>query len=157
MLNLLECFDVIFNPSRYSNIQNLCDYGTEQLDVLFNFYSDLVDKDRLQAHFLPFKHFVKSYNFMSFEAFLKILLNDFHEQYPDFVKLGKIALIVPVSSAPCERGFSVQNSVKTKTRNRLNPERLNRLMFIKLVGPNLENFDFPEAARLFNDMKERNK
>ena len=66
-------------------------------------------------------------------------------------------MIIPVSSAPCERGFSAQNSLKNKVRNRLNPERLNRIMFMKLVGPDMDHFDFPLAARLFDNMKTRIK
>ena len=48
----------------------------------------------------------------------------------------------------------MQNSLKNKVRNRLNPERLNRIMFIKLVGPDIDHFDF---ARLFDNMKTRMK
>lgn len=103
-----------------------------------------------------FKHLAKSYKgALSFEQFSKLLITDLSDQYQDFATLAKLALIIPVSSAPCERGFSVQNALKTKVRNRLNPERLNRMMFIKLDGPDIDHFDFPEAARLFSNMKNR--
>ncbi|KAG1679356.1 26S proteasome regulatory subunit 7 [Nymphon striatum] len=54
------------------------------------------------------------------------------------------------------RGFSVQNSIKTAVRNRLNPKNLNRLMFIKLQGPAPNDFDFGRAVRLFQAKQRRN-
>ena len=115
-----------------------------------------MDKDRATANFLQFKHLARSYkNVLNFSTFIRILVNDYSEQFTEFVKLGKVAIVIPVSSAPCERGFSVQNSIKNKVRNKLNPTRLNRLMFIKLVGPDIESFDFNQAARMFANMKNR--
>ena len=73
------------------------------------------------------------------------------------MQLALISLIIPVSSAPCEQGFSVQNSIKTKVRNRLNPERLNRMLMVRLVGPHFEDVDFLTAARAFSAMKTRQK
>ena len=69
------------------------------------------------------------------------------------MQLALISLIIPVSSAPCEQGFSVQNSIKTKVRNRLNPEQLNRMLMVRLVGPHFEDVDFLTAARAFSAMK----
>ena len=72
--------------------------------------------------FLPFKHLVRSYRAMNFEQFTSTLIQEHKHVYTDFVQLALISLVIPVSSAPCERGFSVQNSIKkTKLRNRRNP------------------------------------
>ena len=94
---------------------------------------------------------------MNFEQFTSHFIQEYKDVYPDFVQLALISLVIPVSSAPCERGFSVQNSIKTKLRNRLNPERLNRIMMIRLVGPSFEDVDFQTAAQEFRDMKQRQK
>ena len=79
---------------------------------------------------------------MNFEQFTSYLIQEYKNVYPDFVQLALISLVIPVSSAPCQQGVSVQNSIKTKLRNRLNPERLNRMMMVRLVGPSFENVDF---------------
>ena len=71
---------------------------------------------------------------MNFEQFTSTLIQEYKHVHPDFVQLALISLVIPVSSAPCERGFSVQSSVKTKLRNRLNLERLNRMMMVRRVG-----------------------
>lgn len=48
--------------------------------------------------------------------------------------------VVPVSSAECERGFSIMNNTLTKLRNRMHIETLSSLMFISVNGPALEDF-----------------
>ena len=45
--------------------------------------------------------------------------------------------MIPVSSVPCERGFSVQNRVKTKMRSRLTDTHIDNLMLIAIEAPNL--------------------
>ena len=142
-------------PNFHADIQQ---YSKDQLDTLSAYFQNETDRNRAQAAFLVFKHLKKSYKgSLSFSQFCCKLITELNDQYPDFANLARLALIIPVSSAPCERGFSVQNALKTKVRNRLNPERLNRLMFIKLVGPDVDQFDFPVAARLFENMKPRLK
>ncbi|XP_064597997.1 zinc finger protein 862-like [Liolophura sinensis] len=91
MVDKLECFDVLFNPGRYPSDLNLLDYGVQQFGVLVEFYQELVNKDRMEASFLQFKHLAKSFQVLSFEAFVKVLITEFNEEFPDFVLLGKIA------------------------------------------------------------------
>jgi len=58
-LELLECFDIVFNPRRYPKEQSkLAAYGTDQLNILCDHYSELLDADSCKAQFLQFKHFV---------------------------------------------------------------------------------------------------
>ncbi|XP_060601868.1 uncharacterized protein C17orf113-like [Ruditapes philippinarum] len=149
-LQTLECFDIVLNPKRYPDqAGDLPNYGNDQLSSLLSFYDTLVNSERAKSHFLMFKHFVRSQKALTFDSFIKLLINEYEDEFPDFVLLGKIAMIIPVSSAPCERGFSVQNALKNKVRNRLNASRLNRLMFIKLIGPPIEHLDFLPAAKIF--------
>ena len=52
--------------------------------------------------------------------------------HSNLMKLAELALIAPLQTADCERGFSTQNNIKTADRNRLSPDRLNKLMKISL-------------------------
>jgi hypothetical protein len=105
---------------------------------------------------MMFKNHVKSCKgVLGFKEVCCGLIRDKKDVYPDFVTLAEIASIIPVSSAPCERGFSIQNAIKTGARNRLSHNRLNRLMFIKLIGPTVENFDFNKAVKLFQRSNRR--
>ncbi|KAG1653606.1 Transmembrane protein C17orf113 [Nymphon striatum] len=156
-MDILECLDIVLNPARCpDDVQNLAGYGTAQLDSILDHYGDTLNTDRAKNQFLMYKHYMKTYKgILRFDDFCKHLIRDHALTYPDFVILAEIASIIPVSSAPCERGFSVQNSIKTAVRNRLNPKNLNRLMFIKLQGPAPNDFDFGRAVRLFQAKQRR--
>ena len=55
-----------------------------------------------------------SYRAVNFEQFTSCLIQEYNDVHPDFVQLALVSLVIPVSSAPCERGFSVQNAIATK-------------------------------------------
>ena len=57
------------------------------------------------------------------------------EQYSEFMKLFKISLLITPSTANVERGFSALNLIRTKQRNQLAVQSLERLLRINLVGP----------------------
>ena len=157
-LELLECFDVILNPRRLpDDVRELGNHGIQQLNKLCHHFETVLDSDRCKNQFPQFKHLVRSYRAMNFEQFTSTFIQEYKHVHPDFVQLALISLVISVSSAPCERGFSVQNSIKTKLRNRLNPERLNRMMMVRLVAPHFEDIDFLTAARAFSAMKTRQK
>ena len=65
---------------------------------------------------------------------MKVLLQEERfAMYPEIIKLMKIAMTVPLSTAWPERGFSTLKRVKSFMRNRL----LNALMQISLNGPHV--------------------
>ena len=147
-----------FNPRRLpGDVGELGNHGIQQLNKLCHHFKTVLDSGRCKNQFLRFKHLVRSFRAMNFEQFTSTLIQEYKHVHPDFVQLALTSLIIPVSSAPWERGFSVQNSIKTKLRNRLNPEWLNRMMMVKLVGPHFEDVDFLTAARAFRAMKTRQK
>ena len=57
------------------------------------------------------------------------------EQYSEFMKLFKISLLITPSTANVERGFSALNLIRTKQRNQLTVQSLERLLRINLLGP----------------------
>ena len=52
-------------------------------------------------------------------------------KYPLIANVARNVLAVPASSGPSERVFSQSGLVMTQRRNRLKPERLETLMFLK--------------------------
>ena len=132
-------------------------HGIQQLNKLCHHFETVLDSDGCKNQFLQFKHLLRSYRAMNLEQFTSTLIHEYKHVHPDFVQLALINLVIPVASAPWERGFSVQTSIKTKLRKRLNPERLNRMMMVRLVGPHFEDVDFLTAARAFSAMKTRQK
>jgi hypothetical protein len=59
-------------------------------------------------------------------------------QYPNLLILAELAHVQCVSTATCERVFSVQNLIETKVRNRLGSKNLDAMLRISLEGPDEE-------------------
>jgi hypothetical protein len=57
-----------------------------------------------------------------------------NEYTPHFLLLAKIAVTITVSTASCERGFSLMKLLLTRLRNRMSQEMLDALMRINLLG-----------------------
>ena len=94
---------------------------------------------------------------LTFKQGCKRLIDELGEIYPDWAKLAKIACTIPVSSVPAERGFSLQNRIKTAIRSRLLEERVTRLMRISSSKKDVTNFNFAKAAEHFRAAKSRRK
>ena len=58
-------------------------------------------------------------------------------------------------TADCERGFSAVKRIKTVLRNRLKTQTLDCLMRISVEGPELENFNFENAATVWGSLRNR--
>ncbi|KAG2459766.1 ZN862 protein, partial [Polypterus senegalus] len=81
--------------------------------------------------------------------------SELKESFPDVARLAHIGLVIPVSTAECERGFSVLKRIKTCLRNRMNKSTLNNLMLISLEDPDLGDFDYGKAADNWASRKKR--
>ena len=76
------------------------------------------------------------------------------DDYPQACRLAEIGLCLPVSTASCERGFSLQNRIKVKSRTSLLPDNLERLM--KLAsGPEMQSFPLGEAVTHWHSSRRR--
>ena len=81
---------------------------------------------------------------------------DIMHNYPNILRLAKIALVTPVSTAVCERGFSRYNLIKTRAC--LKVSSVSRLMSIAVEGPELDDldqFNFNLAFDIWCSMKQR--
>jgi len=56
-----------------------------------------------------------------------------------------LCLVCLLALQICERGFSTQNIIKTKLRNRMTLENLDSTMRIMLEGGSYKDFDFGGA------------
>ena len=61
-------------------------------------------------------------------------------KYPNLLILSQIAKCQCVSTATCERAFSMQNSIKLKNRNRMRTFHLDSIMRVSMEGPE-KDFD----------------
>jgi len=67
-------------------------------------------------------------------------------KYENLLVLAEIARVQCISTASCERAFSVQNCIKTKQRNRMLIKNLESVLRVALEGPIEDYFDIINEA-----------
>ena len=119
----------------------------------------LVDAHELSRDFTQFKLTIRGHGAgrMSFDDTCTIVIKEYPHVFPSFSRLAALALVIPVSSVPCERGFSVQNQIKTKGRSRLSDKHVDCLMLLAMYDANVEDFDYDDAILEFVAAKGRRK
>ena len=75
--------------------------------------------------------------------------------HPQLARLASLGLMIPFSTADCERAFSTMKQVKTKLRNRLKTTTLDCLLRISIEGPELKDFDFELAVDKWSTIRNR--
>lgn len=81
-----------------------------------------------------------------------------HFSLQDLLNLVEIMLVLPVTSAQCERVFSAQARIKTDTRSSLATETLEDLIRLTADGPTLQEFQAqPVVDRWLNSAARRMK
>ena len=68
--------------------------------------------------------------------------------FQNILHLVHIMLVLPVSSAVCERGFSSQKRIKYDVRASLHTDTVEDLIQISVEGPSLEDFDARKCGKL---------
>lgn len=58
-------------------------------------------------------------------------------------------LVLPISAAVCERGFSTQNRIKSDVRASLHTDTVEDLIRISVEGPELMDYDARQDVKLW--------
>lgn len=136
----------------------LADYGSTEINLLAEHYRSVLpdSEECAKAEFPLFRRLVAdNYLGLTFEEMAKHVITELATEFPNIATLYELALILPMSSAMCERGFSIQNVIKDCHRNRLSTESVNRLTLICLEGPPYKQFDYAKAFLKWNALRER--
>ena len=130
-LDILYSLDEVLNPTRYPSDRNkLGEYGQESLNVILEHYgmligqenddvTPIIDTARTRRDFQQFKRVLSGTGVTSFEKSCEVIIKEYSDIFPDFAVLAEVSLVIPVTSVPAERGFSLQNRIHTASRNRL--------------------------------------
>ncbi|XP_033977285.1 zinc finger protein 862-like [Trematomus bernacchii] len=171
-LSIITSFDVLLNPSRYPNAQSALQiYAEPALKTIIGHFGQgiaseddsaqasapLIDATSAHRDAIPVMTALRGYGGLHFLTACEVLVRDLGNIYPEWATLAKIACVIPVSSVPAERGFSLQNRIKTAQRSRLGENKVTRLMRIASCGETLGTFDFKSAATHFTGLKKRRK
>ena len=133
-------------------------YGNGEVATISAHFTTTVANDILLQEWSCFKHLlIAEFKEVSTRDIMSTLSANttFSSLYPTLSKLASIALIVPVSTADCERGFSTMNRIKTDPRNRLKTETVDKLIRLSSEGPELDQFNFETAAMLWASRSNR--
>ena len=157
---ILSALFAVFNPGSYpSDEDKLATYGNEEIDQLELHYADILpEASECAGEYERFKRLVHSHfkKITTCVADLcELVITKHSESFPGLKALASIAITLPVSSVDCERGFSRQNLIKSRTRSCLKNISLHRLLMISIEGPPLEQFDFQKALKVWTEAKTR--
>ena len=72
--------------------------------------------------------------------------------YPNISRVAQVFLVLPVSTADCERGFTTMKRIKTRLRSQMINETLNHCMWISMEGP---LFDLKTSVNSWSALKNR--
>ena len=59
------------------------------------------------------------------------------------------SLVLLLGNAEAERVFSCQNRIKSKSRQWLGIDQLDKLIRVSYSGPDIQTFNFQEAANIY--------
>ena len=170
---VVSAFGVLaMQPLTYMSPEERKAYGETELRVLADFYGQdqisgsgaervvsraLIDPAECLEEWAVAKESVieNKYPRDSVQRLFKLLFEYHRDTFPNLITLAQLALIMPLHTADCERGFSCQNSIKTSTRSCLKEDHLNTLMTIKCEGDSTENHDFGPALQRWKTSKNR--
>ena len=145
----------IFDPSKLPSV-SFDTWGLDKLAILEDKYGNGdnpdIDCSALESEWKSNKHFMShAYRNTDMRSFLKLLVSDatLKDLFPQLSRLASIALILPVSTAECERCFSAMNRIKTNRKNRLQTSTN------YVEGMPLEQFDFEKTASICSMNKRR--
>ncbi|KAH7281139.1 hypothetical protein KP509_36G032200 [Ceratopteris richardii] len=88
------------------------------------------------------------------KAFVDTLYYGCEETFPNLLKLWQILLVLPISSVPCERGFSKQNIIKNDRRQHLKVDTLDMLMRISMLGPSCDLVNWERIYDIWEKSKD---
>ena len=108
------------------------------------------------SDWLDLKVLVKNnYGKLRKQAVWQVPLTDFTERFCNVLMLIETLLVLPMSTACCERGFSCMNRIKTQYRSRLDTVANDSLLRIGVEGVASSEFEPQRAIALWWNTGER--
>ena len=167
--DLLSAFGVLsMRPISFLNGNDLKEWGNDKIEALLGHFgkeiqhettvsTPLVDPTKTREEWGMIKPVVIQEGYpRDNTATLWSLIRQYHEEsFPNLLKLSAIAIVLPVHTSDCERGFSLQNRIKVPLRNRISDEALDNQIMIVCEGKTLEAFDFRKAVGEWKAAKNR--
>ena len=144
IIEAFSIFDVMSLPDDPVQCQSA---GTPHLDILCAHYGpySVIAAYSLKPEYPLFVNSVKADDRLgklsTREVMMTLVKNStLQVMFPNLARIAAIGLLLPMSTADCERGFSALQRIKTDLRNRLSNKILNYLLSISIEGPSPADF-----------------
>ena len=159
---VMKAMQIFYLENIPESQEDLSIYGEEDLNTLSKFFLQKLERagckvDQLHKEWITLKlHMHKRRGSENSVFYKNVFTGILKEKLTNILMLAEIILVIPTSSAICERGFSTMARIKTDGRSRLGPEMLDNLMAISVNGPTIADYNCNGALSLwFNGEKKR--
>ena len=131
-LRVLKDLNILLNPKKLpQTLQDMQAHGQESLERTVTFFGNDIGGGDLRESFNQYKFLEANNRDLTLQEFCLKLLCEYQNEFPSFCQIAEIMLTVPITSVPCERGFSSQNKIHSHSRNRLGSANVENKMFIQ--------------------------
>lgn len=140
---------------------SLAAFGCRELEVLCNHFNDVLTANGCDVatarhvEWPDLKQYVKeSVPRQQWGHIWQDILSDpvCADSFPNLLHIIEVIQVLPLSTAACERGFSLMKRTKTDWRSQLTVEMLKKLMSISVHGPSIDSYNPTSAvARWLKD------
>ena len=150
----VKCFNIFYHDSWPEDQEELVDHGADDLAFLLDHFSPVltrngVNTEMAKEEFVGLKLLIaRMFKDKIYLSLWELMLTrePYCSDYKNILHLVYILLVLPVSSAVCERGFSSQKRIKSDARASLHTDTVEDLIRISVEGPSLEDFDAWESV-----------
>ncbi|KAI8493938.1 hypothetical protein Bbelb_282850 [Branchiostoma belcheri] len=145
---------LIFDPTLWPPGDGELDsYGEEEVSTIFAHYKETLERtghslEDCLLQWAELKRLVKRKLTAGHIKYLDLwqeVMRHHLERFRDILALVQIVLLFPLSTAECERGFSLMKRIKSDWRSRLTSDTVTALMAISLSPTTVDTFN-PDSA-----------
>ncbi|KAK0132143.1 Zinc finger protein 862 [Merluccius polli] len=150
----VKCCNIFNHDSWPEDQEDLVDHGADDLAFLLDHFSPVLTRngantELAKEEFVGLKLLIaRMFKDKTYLSLWELMLTrePYCSEYKNILHLVHILLVLPVSSAVCERGFSSQKRIKSDARASLHTDTVEDLIRISVEGPSLEDFDSRESV-----------
>lgn len=161
---VLQAACCILDPREWpKNAEAVASYGSEELLLLINHFAQVLDHmgcDHYTARHMEWpsaKGVIKSLLLgLQKDAWRDFFMDDHHKNlFRNLLLIIELLLVLPLSMAAYERGFSLIKQIKNDWRSSLSVDSLHKLLFISIEGPELASFRGQRVCERWHSQTER--
>lgn len=147
-MKILKDLNTILNPALLpQSRQSIVDHGHDALRHITDVYGEnTINSEQTRNAFLQFKFLLNVNRHLNLQKMCMKILSEYSETFPNFASLAAILSTVPLTSVPCERGFSLQNRHVNRYTSRRSVKNCENRMLIAWAA-NQPDFDENETIR----------